>query len=68
MVEGQRHFTTNRGTRMSNAPILMAIAYAAHKSGDKELEKVARRELEREFGIVLRFKQERIRKLKVYEP
>jgi len=34
---------------------LMAAAYSAHRSGDRELERVARQRLDREYGITLVF-------------
>ena len=40
---------------MSNVAALVAIAKAANVSGDREMEKEARRRLQEEHGITLRF-------------
>ena len=42
-------------TVQSDAVSLVAIAKAAHQSGDRTLERAARRELVERHGIILRF-------------
>ncbi len=37
---------------------LVAIIVAARRTGDRELERAARREMEKRFGVKLRFAQE----------
>jgi hypothetical protein len=39
----------------SDPTALVAIAKAAHQTGDRELERAARRELQDRHGIILRF-------------
>lgn len=36
---------------------LVAIAVAGHRTGDRDLESQARRELDRQYGITLRFRR-----------
>lgn len=48
---GMSTATTTRG----NLESLVAIAYAAHKNGDRELERAARRELQERHQVALRF-------------
>lgn len=44
---------------MSSPATLTAIAYAAHQTRDRDLEREAVRRLRTEFGIELRFKREK---------
>jgi len=44
---------------MTSPSTLTAIAYAAHKTRDRELEREAIRRLRREFGITIRFSDTR---------
>lgn len=39
----------------SDAPSLVAIAIAAHRTADRDLERAARRELKESHGVELRF-------------
>jgi hypothetical protein len=45
--------------RKTDAPALLAIAIAAHRTGDRELERAAKRELKESHGVGLRFLQPR---------
>ncbi len=44
-------------TPMTDAPSLVAIARAAHQTGDRELERAARRLLRERFGIKITFRR-----------
>ncbi len=46
-----------RLTRRTDPAALVAIIIAARRSGDRELERAAKRELRDEHGIALRFVQ-----------
>ena len=43
----------------ADPPVLVAILIAARRTGDRLLERVARRELEQRHGIKIRFAQDR---------
>lgn len=47
--------STTTKPMQSDPTALVAIARAAHQSGDRELERAARRELLERHGIILRF-------------
>jgi hypothetical protein len=44
-----------RQSDRTDPPSLVAIAVAAHRTGDRTLERAAKRELEQTHGIALRF-------------
>ena len=54
-----RRNQTMRNTEQESPSTLVAIAVAARRAGDRELEKDARRKLEERFGVKMNFARER---------
>ena len=53
-----RDTPVEKADRLTDAPTLVAIAQAGHRTGDRDIERAARRLLREEHGIEVRFLRE----------